>query len=279
VWPKLKAEACRNIDVCVNRRRFYLSLIRPSSTTQSTHSAENTPLSFLTLFGTRSAAAGELGGTDMQTTQAYVGSEQSADVPIHEKETREMQAVLLRSLPSFYRRAYRYLGNAADAEDAVQDALLSAYRNLDQFKGQAQMSTWLTTIVINSALTQLRRRSRHTHLSLDERLGEEQEYSVSERLADCGPSPEDESIKSELHERLMQFVAELSPSLRKVVQLRDLDGLTTREAAQILGVADTTVKAQISRARAKLRRLMRLALDAPPRSALTCTALPVVARK
>jgi RNA polymerase sigma-70 factor (ECF subfamily) len=214
----------------------------------------------------------------MQTTQAYMGSEQSADVSIHEKETREMQRVLLRSLPSFYRRAYRYLGNAADAEDAVQDALLSAYRNLDQFKGQAQMSTWLTTIVTNSALTQLRRRSRQTHLSLDERFGEEQEYSASERLADCGPSPEDQCIKSELHERLIQFVAELSPSLRKVVQLRDLDGMTTREAAHILGVADVTVKAQVSRARAKLRRLMRLALEAQPRSALTRPALPVVAR-
>jgi RNA polymerase sigma-70 factor (ECF subfamily) len=215
----------------------------------------------------------------MQTAEAYMRTEQSADVPIHERETREMQGVLSRSLPSFYKRAYRYLGNAADAEDAVQDALLSAYRNLDQFKGQAQMSTWLTTIVINSALTQLRRRSRQTHLSLDERFGEGQEYCVSERLVDCGLSPEDEYIKSELHERLMQFVAELSPSLRKVVQLRDLDGLTTREAAQILGVTDVTVKAQISRARAKLKRLMRLALDAEPRSALTCTASPVVARK
>jgi RNA polymerase sigma-70 factor (ECF subfamily) len=231
-------------------------------------------LSFLTLFGTLSA----MGGTDMQTTPAYMGSEQSADVPIHEKETREMQEVLSRCLPLFYRRAYRYLGNAVDAEDAVQNALLSACRHLDQFKGQAQMSTWLTTIVTNSALTQLRRRSRQTHLSLDERFGEEQEYCVSERLADCGPGPEDECIKSELHERLMQLVAELSPSLRKVLQLRDLNGLTTREAAHILGVADVTVKAQVSRARAKLRRLMHAALDAQPRSALTCTALPVVAR-
>jgi len=215
----------------------------------------------------------------MQTTELHIGSDQRLNVHIPEKETREMHRVLSRSLPSFYRRAYRYLGNAADAEDAVQDALLSAYRNLDQFKGQAQMSTWLTTIVTNSALTQLRRRSRHTHLSLEERFGEEQEYCVSERLADSGPSPEDECIKSELHERLMQFVAELSPSLRKVIELRDLDGLTTREAAQILGVADVTVKAQVSRARAKLRRLMRLALDAQPRSNLTDTASPVVARK
>jgi RNA polymerase sigma-70 factor (ECF subfamily) len=206
----------------------------------------------------------------MQVTEPYIESEQR-----HEIETLEMQKVLSRCLPAFHRKAFRYLGNAADAEDAVQDALLSAYKHLDQFKWQAQMSTWLTTIVANSALTQLRRRPRQAHLSLDERFGEEQEYRLSERLADCGPSPEDVCRKSELHGRLMQFVEKLSPSLRKAFQLRDLDGLTTKEVARILGVPDGTVKGQLSRARAKLKRL---ALDAQPRSALTRTALPVVGK-
>src|SRR5882757_1156920 len=193
----------------------------------------------------------------MQKTASNIETAQELDVCSPEKETLEMQEVLTQSMPLFYRRAYRYLGNAADAEDAVQDALLSACRHLDQFKGQSKMSTWLTTIVINSALTQLRRRPRQIHTSLDERSGEDQKYCVSERLADCRPSPEDECVESDLHGRFMQFVAELSPSLRKAYQLRDLDGLTTSEAAEILGVADVTVKAQVSRARAKLRRLMR----------------------
>jgi RNA polymerase sigma-70 factor (ECF subfamily) len=210
----------------------------------------------------------------MQAAESYTGSEQHVETRLREKENREMQDVLSRHLPSFYRRAYRYLGNAADAEDAVQDALLSACRHLDKFKGQAKMSTWLTTIVINSALTQLRRRPRQIHTSLDERLGEDQKYCVSERLADCRPSPEDECVGSDLHGRFMQLVAELSPSLRKAYQLCALDELTTSEAAHILGVADVTVKAQVSRARAELRRLMRLALDAQPRSDVTYTALP-----
>jgi RNA polymerase sigma-70 factor (ECF subfamily) len=203
----------------------------------------------------------------MQATEAYIGSGQRVDVHINEKETRQMQDVLSRSLPLFYRKAYRQLGNTADAEDAVQDALLSAYKHLDQFKGQAQMSTWLTAIVINCARMQLRRRPRQIHLSLDERFGEEQEYSLSEQLADWGPSPEDECRKSEMHGHLMNLVAELSPPLRKAFQLRELDGLTTSEAAHILGVADGTVKAQLARARTKLRRLLRRALDAQPSSA------------
>jgi RNA polymerase sigma-70 factor (ECF subfamily) len=215
----------------------------------------------------------------VQATESYIGSEQRLNVRLLEKETQEMQDVLSQHLPSFYRRAYRYLGNAADAEDAVQDALLSACRHLDQFKGQAKMSTWLTTIVINSALTHLRRRPRQIHTSLDERLGEDQKYCISERLADSRPSPEDECVGSDLHGLFMQFVAELSPSLRKAYQLCDLEGLTTSGAAKILGVADVTVKAQVSRARAELRRLMRLALDVQPRSDPTCTAAPVAARK
>jgi RNA polymerase sigma-70 factor (ECF subfamily) len=213
--------------------------------------------------------------TKMETTESYIGSDNRLDIRLPERATQEMQDVLSQYLPSFYRRAYRYLGNAADAEDAVQDALLSACRNLTQFKGQAKMSTWLTAIVINSALTQLRRRPHQIHTSLDERSGEDQKYCVSERLADCRPSPEDECVGSDLHGRLLQFVAKLSPSLRKAYQLRDLEGLTTNEAAQILGVTDVTVKGQLSRARAQLRRMMRMAFDAQPDSDLTYIASPV----
>src|SRR5216683_5530074 len=143
----------------------------------------------------------------MQATEAYIGSGQRVDLPIDEKGNREMQDVLSRSLPSFYRKAYRQLGNAADAEDAVQDALLAAYKHLDQFKGQAQMSTWLTAIVKNCARMQLRRRPRQPHVSLDEPSGEDQEYCLSDRLADSGLSPEDECRNSELRGRLLQSVA------------------------------------------------------------------------
>ncbi len=197
----------------------------------------------------------------MQATE-HLGQE--SDIGIPEARTTEMQDVFSRHLPSLHRRACRYLGNAADAEDAVQDALLSAYKHLDQFKGQAQMSTWLTAIVTNCARMQLRRRPRQAQLSLDERFGEEQELCLSDQLPTGEPSPEDECRASELHGNLLRLVAQLSPPLRKAFQLRELDGLSTSEAAHILGVADGTVKAQLARARAKLRRLMSRALDAKP---------------
>jgi RNA polymerase sigma-70 factor, ECF subfamily len=200
----------------------------------------------------------------MQATESYTGSSASPEVGVLETRTQEMNNVLSRYLPAFYRKAYRHLGNEADAEDAVQDALLSAYKHLDQFKGQAQMSTWLTAIVTNCARMQLRRRPRQLHMSLDERFGEEEEFCLSDQLPAGEPSPEDESRASELHENLLRYVAQLSPPLRKAFQLRELNGLSTREAAQALGVTDGTVKAQLARARAKLKRLMRSTLDAKP---------------
>jgi RNA polymerase sigma-70 factor (ECF subfamily) len=209
----------------------------------------------------------------MQASQAHIGSEPDIAAPSGEQRTREMQDALLRYLPSFHRRAYRYLGNTADAEDAVQDALLSACKHLDQFRGQAQMSTWLTAIVTNSARMQLRRRACQIQVSLDEQFGEEQDYSLAERLAAREPSPEDECRRSELHGHLMQLAEQLSPPLRKAFQLRDVEGLSTSEAAQTLGVAEGTVKAQVARARAKLKRLMSRTLRPQPASSLNWTTL------
>jgi RNA polymerase sigma factor (sigma-70 family) len=119
---------------------------------------------------------------------------------------------------------------------------------------------------------QLRRRPRQIHVSLDEQFGDEDGYMVSDRLADGGPNPEEEYREAELRNRVRQLAEELSPSLRRAFQVRDLDGLSTGEAAQILGVADGTVKSQVARARAKLTRIMRRELDTRPRAFRTCTS-------
>jgi RNA polymerase sigma-70 factor (ECF subfamily) len=215
----------------------------------------------------------------MQATAAPIGDEQGIDISGAETQTREPQDAFSRYLPLLHRTAYRYLGNAADAEDAVQDALLSAYKHLDQFRGQAQMSTWLVAIVSNCARMQLRRRPRQIHVSLQEQFGDEDGYTVSERLVHFGPSPEEEYRDAERHEWLLQFAQELSPPLRRAFQLRDLDGFSTSEAAQILGVVEGTVKAQVARARAKLTRRLRRALEAKPRSSAPRTFLQVAEGK
>jgi RNA polymerase sigma-70 factor, ECF subfamily len=197
----------------------------------------------------------------MQDSDVRTENDQRLDVADHQCSSRKLQEVLSLRLPYFYRCALRVLGNAADAEDAVQEAVLAAYKHINQFRGQSQISTWLTTIVRNCALMQLRRRPRQIHLPLDEMEGKQQ-YFVWERLADGRPSPEDECRHSELTDRLRRCTALLSPPLRRTFQLRVVNGLSISETARILGLRHGTIKAQLARARAKIARHMRPALAA-----------------
>jgi RNA polymerase sigma-70 factor (ECF subfamily) len=178
----------------------------------------------------------------------------------------QMVSVLSHGLQSLYRYAYRLLGNKPDAEDAVQEALLAAHKHLNQFRGEAQLSTWLTTIVINCAKMQLRRRSRYIHVSLDSRIGEQQESPLSDNLVDHRPNPEDECHRSTLNARLMKSAAQLPPTLRKTFHLRFVDHLSIDETARVLGVPTGTVKAQTARAKAKLKKLVRGVLHTGSRS-------------
>jgi RNA polymerase sigma-70 factor, ECF subfamily len=200
----------------------------------------------------------------MHSASVYSETGENLEALNGQGPAQELRRIVSTRLPALYRSAYRLLGNAADAEDAVQDALLAAYKHLDQFQGRSQMSTWLITIVQNCARMQLRTRLRHPVVSLEESPGEGAEGSLSDCLADGGPNPEEECRQSELNKRLRHLTAQLSPTLLKTFQLRDVEGLSIRETAQILRVPKGTVKAQLARARKKLKQLMRRALR--PRS-------------
>jgi RNA polymerase sigma-70 factor (ECF subfamily) len=191
----------------------------------------------------------------MSATATFIEQQRAVRPGVFGERAQELDNVVSRYRPMFYKRAFRFLGNATDAEDAVQDALLSAYKHLEQFRGQAQLSTWLTTIVTNAARMQLRRR-RSSYLSLDEEQGDDG-LTLSERLPDSTPSPEEVCSAAEARDRLVDGVKQLSPKLRQALQLRDIDGLTTKEAALVLGVPQGTVKAQLARAHAKLAGIMR----------------------
>lgn len=202
----------------------------------------------------------------MQSLQTAVEPDQGADLAPGTPSIPQMLHALSHGLPSLYRCAYRLLENQADAEDAVQDALLAAYKHLNQFRGDARMSTWLHAIVANCARMQLRKRPHHVHVSLDSRIGEKQEYPLSDILVDDRPNPEDECHGSMLHRRVMKSAAQLSPILRKTFQLRLCEHLSIRETARLLGVPTGTVKAQTARARAKLMKSVRGALRNKSRS-------------
>jgi RNA polymerase sigma-70 factor, ECF subfamily len=196
----------------------------------------------------------------MQNARTGVDPAEYAEIQSRQFANQAFGQILSSGLPSLYRGAYRLLRNAADAEDAVQDALLAAYTHLDQFRGQSKMSSWVTAIVHNSARMQLRRRPHCVHVSLDEQIGDVEASSRWWRLRDRQPSPEEDYRNTELGRRLSYFQNQLTPTLRKTFQLRDIDGLSIRETARILGIPDGTVKARSARARKKLTQLMQRAL-------------------
>lgn len=151
---------------------------------------------------------------------------------------------------ALFQTALRLLGNPEDAEDALQEAMLSAYRNLPRFEGRSQFSTWMTRIVINAALMRRRSKRAHPALSLDD--SSEDKTPIAERFADGHPSPEQLYASAELSERVKENLQTLSPLLRNAFKLRELEGLTADEAARALGVSRNTLKARLWRARQQL---------------------------
>jgi RNA polymerase sigma-70 factor, ECF subfamily len=175
-------------------------------------------------------------------------------------DSRALDALFARNTRSLYQTALRVLGNPEDAEEALQEGLLSAYRNLPRFERRSQFSTWLTRIVINAAL--MRRRSKRSRpaVSLDDIVAEGA-LPLAERFADESPNPEQLYAGTELFERVSKKLGEISPLLRSAFWLREIEGLSAEEAAQVLGVSRNTLKARLWRARQELAARLGLGLD------------------
>ena len=198
-------------------------------------------------------------------TQAAVGIQGSEDKLIRAGQRGDYEAVetlFRRYQRPLFQTALRVLGNTEDAEDALQDGLLSAYRNLKRFEGRSQFSTWLTRIVINAALMRRRSAKARPAVSLDEPPRED-ELPATERFADDGLTPEQVMENTEIREMLSENLDQLSPLLRTAFVLREVQGYSTGEAAKKLGVTENTLKARLWRARHQLaerlgRRLRRM---------------------
>jgi RNA polymerase sigma-70 factor (ECF subfamily) len=161
------------------------------------------------------------------------------------------------------RVTWRVLRNHEDAEDAAQQAFEHAYVHLRGFQRQSRFSTWLTRIAINDALM-LHRKRHPGYVSIDVSEAVEKEDMTVE-THNAAITPEQLCEARELRDILSTAIGELKPILGKVVQLRELDELTTRQTAKALGLPVGTVKASAFRARRLLRRKLaeRLGLSRP----------------
>src|SRR5271155_1010041 len=177
-----------------------------------------------------------------------------------------LQEMFLASRPRFVATAYSILRNKEDAEDAVQDAVLSAYVHLRNFEGRSAFTTWFTRIVLNAALMILRKRTNSRLSSLPE-SSSSGEGSWTERIPTSQPDPEMACAEGEALQLIDVLLGRMSPALRQSFTMAYYDELTSREACTLLGVSMGTFKSRVFRARRHLMAQARRSFVAPIRRA------------
>jgi RNA polymerase sigma-70 factor (ECF subfamily) len=187
---------------------------------------------------------------------------------IGERDERAFETMMRTHNRMLYRLARSILKDDAEAEDAVQDAYLSAYRHIEAFRGGAKLSTWLARIVINEAYARLRRRRRTAEVvplaaasdpTGDAHSRSEEGISMANDTAEW---PERAAMRSEVRRILERRIDGLPEQFRVVFVLREVEELTVEETAACLDLAPATVRTRAFRARALLREALERDIDA-----------------
>jgi len=191
----------------------------------------------------------------METIQKKAGEDTSEMALVQAAKKGDLEAfseLVKRYDRNVFRIAQHITHNEEDAQDVVQDAFLKAYQNLEQFQGNSKFYTWLVRIAVNEALMKLRRRRSDKTVSIDEDV-ETEEGSMPREVADWSPNPEQLYGQSELSDILKKTIQGLPPGFRTVFVLRDVEGLSTEETAEMLSLSIPAVKSRLLRARLQLR--------------------------
>lgn len=151
-----------------------------------------------------------------------------------------------------YTQAYRMMGDVEAAEDATQEAFISAYQHLSSYRG-GSFRGWLLRIVTNACYDELRRRKRRPTIPLEPLDSENEEIESPSWLADITELPEESALRAELGRAIQRCLDELPDEFRTMVVLVDVQGLDYQEAAQAAGAPVGTVKSRLARARMRLR--------------------------
>src|SRR5579859_651145 len=167
-------------------------------------------------------------------------------------DTSAFEELVNRYDRKIFRLTMNITRNREDAEDAMQDAFMKAYSHLDRFQEESRFYTWLVRIAANEALMRLRKR-RPNQVSLDEPLETGDDF-IPQQIEDWGPNPEQRYAQTEMRDILRSVIEELPPDFRVVFVLRDVEGLSTEETAETVGISEAAVKSRLLRARLKLRQ-------------------------
>jgi RNA polymerase sigma-70 factor (ECF subfamily) len=168
-------------------------------------------------------------------------------------DQEELTKMVQQYSDSIYRVALRMLNNSAEAEDVLQETFIKALRSIENFEGRSSLSTWLYRIAVNEALMVIRKQKPEVTLIQDDFSDVENDGISVSQIVDWCCLPEPEFLSNETRIKLNEAIQKLSDNLRSVFILRDIEGLSIHETAQVLDLTETNVKTRLLRARMKLR--------------------------
>jgi RNA polymerase sigma factor (sigma-70 family) len=172
-------------------------------------------------------------------------------------QTAAFDVLCERLTPRILRTLFRITKNREDAEDALQDSFLRGFLHIGEFDGRSAFSTWLTRIAINSALMILRKKRTSHEISLEGSADSDAE-PLSWEIPDHAPNPEKRYAQQERENILRGAISTLRPTIRKVIELQQLQEHSMKETAAIIGISVTAAKARLFHAKNALRKAPRL---------------------
>jgi len=182
-----------------------------------------------------------------------INNQETLNLEALRKQDKRAFALLVdQNSDHIYRLALKLTGNTQDAEDVVQETFIKAFRNLDKFEGRSKVSTWLYRIATNEALMMLRKRKDGiTHI--DEGIETDEGETMPIQIVDWCCLPEKEIMSDETRQMLKKAAMQLSDANRAAFLLRDVEGLSTQDAATALDISESALKVRLMRARMQLR--------------------------
>jgi RNA polymerase sigma-70 factor (ECF subfamily) len=186
----------------------------------------------------------------MKTTEnSLINSAQRGDMDA-------FNALILNYQDMLYRIALRIVHDECIAEDALQEAMVHAFRHICSFRG-GNFKSWLARVTVNASYDELRRGKRHLAMPLEQFTQEGEEIESPDWMRDSGPGPEERAETSELQRALHQCIKALVPDYRLMVILVDMEGMSYEEAAMVARVPVGTVKSRLARARMQIRKSLQ----------------------
>ena len=204
----------------------------------------------------------EIGGTHSASSSHRLVTQEEAALVAGAKigDAAAFELLVQRHERKILSLAQRMTRNREDAEDVVQQSFQKAFVHLKNFEGESLFSTWLTRIAINEALMLLRRRRGSREVPIAE-SNTEDETALPLDIPDAGPNPEDSCLQREQERILSAAVNELTPGMRKAIELRELGELSTGETARVMGLSVGAVKARVFHGRRKLQKTLKLYVE------------------